>query len=158
MFDGVNIVNRDKEVDFSMVKIKSAEEINRRYKEAIPRVGASYKEQVAKVTDWQEKALAGQGVYEEKMANPEILARRGKAIAQVSNEDWKKKAVDLGAARIGPGMAANADKRTRNYEPIRSALAALDLPARTADPMANIDSRVKKVVQAEMDAKKARLG
>lgn len=141
-----------------MVKIKSSSEIAKRYEEAIPRVGPAYKKGVEGVTDWQEKAVKGQGLYEAKMSDSEVLARRGKALEKVSNEDWRGKATTLGASRIGTGMKENLAKRTKNYEPIRSAIEGVSLPDRTADPMANIDSRVKPIVQAELDAKKARLG
>lgn len=141
-----------------MVKIKSQAEIDANYKAGIPRAGPAYKKGVEKTTDWHEKAIAGQGVYEEKMQNAEVLARRKRALENISNEDWRGKAVKLGAARIGTGMTENADKRTKNYEPIRVAIEGASLPDRTADPMTNIDNRVKGIVKVEMDAKKARLG
>lgn len=144
--------------ELTMVKIKSQAEIASNFVDSIPRVAAPYKKGVQNTTDWQEKAIAGQSLYEAKMQDASVLARRGKAIANVSNADWQNKAVKLGAARIGPGMLENADKRTKNYEPVRQAIEGVTLPERTADPMANIDARVKPMVQAMMDAKKARLG
>lgn len=138
----------------NLVKIKSSTEIDRKYREAIPRVAGAYKEGVQRTTDWQEKAIAGQKLFEEKMSDPAILARRGRAIADVSNEEWKNKASKLGAERIGRGMAENADKRARNYEPYRTAIEGASLPDRTADPMANIDNRVKGMVKVLVDKKK----
>lgn len=137
-----------------MVKIPSVDEINARYKNAIGRVPDSYKKGVQQTTDWQEKAMAGQNLYEQKMSDRSVLARRGQKIAKVSNEDWKTRAADLGSSRIGPGMQANADKQRRNYAPFRETLAGLTLPDRTADPMTNIDNRSKAVVKALVDTKK----
>ena len=46
------------------------------------------------------------------------------------------------------------EKRKKNYEPYRAALEALELPPRTADPMVNIDNRVKAVVKTLVEKKK----
>jgi len=141
-----------------MVKVKSLEEISNRYKEAASLVPGRYKRAVEKVTDWKERALAGQTLYEEKLADPTIRARRAKAIEKVSNEDWRKNAADIGAKRIGEGMRAKVDKHKAKYKPFRDALAALTLPEKVADPMANIDNRLKAVVSTLIETKKAELG
>lgn len=137
-----------------MVKMPSLEEISRKYKEAVPRVPEAYKKAVSGVTDWQEKAIGGQSLYEQKMSDRDVLARRGRKLAKVSNEEWRAKAADLGAARIGAGMDKAVDKQRRGYAPYREALASVALPDRTADPMANIDNRAKAVVKALVDTKK----
>jgi len=128
-------------------------EINKRWQDAIPRVAARYKAGVQGTTDWQPKALAGQKNYEARMSDTEVLARREKGIAKISNEDWKRKAADLGAARIGPGMKANQDKYSKGYGPHQAALAGLTLPEKTTDAMSNIDSRLKLVVKTLQDTK-----
>lgn len=140
-----------------MVKMPSSAEISKRYKDAIPRVASAYKQGVEKVTDFPERAIAGQDLYVERMRDPDVLERRAAKLAKISNEDWRGPASDVGAARIGPGMAANVTKQARNYEPIRTALEGVSLPDRTGDAMANIDNRVKPVVKAQIDAKKAAL-
>ena len=137
-----------------MVRVKSAEAIDANYKAAIGRVPAAYKEGVQRTTDWKEKALEGQGLYEERMRDPDVLSRRAAGLEKVSQDEWKHKAADVGATRIGPGMAAGANKRKANFEPYRSALEGVDLPPRTADPMANIDNRVKPIAQALIDKKR----
>lgn len=128
-------------------------EINKRWQDAIPRVAARYKAGVQGTTDWQEKALAGQKNYEERMSDATVLARREKGIGKTSNEGWKSKALKLGATRIGPGMKENADKYSKGFGPHQAALAGLSLPDKTTDPMANIDNRLKAVVQTLVDTK-----
>lgn len=141
-----------------MVKMPSQAQIKSRYTGAIPIVPGRYKEGVNATTGFIDAAVKGQGLYEAKMQDPETLARRGKALSKLSDADWKNPASTLGAARIGPGMNASADDQARSYEPYRSALEGVSLPERTTDPIANIDNRVKPVVTAMVETKKAQLG
>jgi hypothetical protein len=143
-----------------MVKIPSAEEISRRYKEGAGRAPSNYAAGINATTDWQAKASSdsAESNYSTGVQAAIASRKRQKAVSNVSDSEWKSKAGSLGATRIGPGMQANADKRTKNYEPIRSALASLSLPDKTTDPMTNIDQRLKKTVEAEIAASKARLG
>lgn len=140
-----------------MVKIKSAGQIDANYKSAIGRVPGAYKAGVMATSDWQEKASsdAAENLWKEKIAEAAAANRRQKAVSAVSNADWQSKAANVGSTRIGAGMSANADKRTRNFEPYRSAIEGVSLPAKTADPMANIDARVKPIVSALVDTKKS---
>lgn len=139
-----------------MVKIKSASEIDAKYKAAIGRVPAAYKSGVQRTTDWQEKASseAAETLWNQKIAEAAAAKRRQKAVSAVSNADWQNKAANIGSTRIGAGMTAGADKRTRNFEPYRSAIEGVSLPAKSADPMANVDARVKPVVSALVETKK----
>lgn len=140
-----------------MVKIKSASQIDANYKGAIGRVPAAYKTGIQGTSDWQEKASseAAENLYAEKIAEAVAAKRRQNAIGQVSNAEWQNAAANQGAARIGQGMTAGADKRTRNFEPFRTAIEGVTLPPRTADPLANVDARVKPIVSALVETKKA---
>jgi len=137
-----------------VVKIKPLDKIKAAYKDAATRVPTRYKEGIAATTGWKDKAIAGEALWAAKMREAIAAERRRKALEAVSEEEWKKKALELGAARIGPGMAANVDKHAKNYAPYREALAGLELPPREADPMANIDNRLKAVVRTLVEKKK----
>jgi len=139
-----------------MVKIKSSGQIDANYKAAIGRVPGAYKTGVMATSDWQEKASseAAESLWNQKIAEAAAAKRRQKAVSAVSNSEWQGKAANVGAARIGQGMTANADKRTRNFEPYRSAIEGVSLPDRTADAMANVDARVKPIVSALVETKK----
>lgn len=137
-----------------MVRIKSASDIDGKYRAAIGRVPGAYKDAVAKVTGWQAAAIEGEELWKARIAEAAAAGRRAKALTAVSDEEWKRKAGTLGAERIGRGMTENADKRTRNYEPYRTTIEATELPARVADPMANVDNRVKGIVKALVDKKR----
>jgi len=140
-----------------MVKIKSSGQIDANYKAAIGRVPGAYKTGVMATSDWQEKASSNEAeeLWKQKIAEAAAANRRQKAVSAVSNSEWQGKAANVGAARIGAGMSANADKRTRNFEPYRSAIEGVSLPARSADPMANVDARVKPIVSALVETKKS---
>lgn len=136
------------------MRIKSSAEIDANYKSALGKVPESYKRGVAQVTDWKEKAIGGQKLYQEQMSKPEVLSRREKGLAAVSNEEWKNKAAAVGASRIASGMAANSDKRAKNFEPYRNELANMELPARTSDPRANVNNRVGMIAERLSDLKR----
>jgi len=124
------------------MKVKSSEDASRNYKESIPKVAEKYKRGVQGTAGWQDAAKRGQGLYVEKMQDPEVLSRREKGLDAVSDEEWKRAAADKGTARIGQGMAAGADKQRRNAAPYLDTLRGLELPERTSDPMTNVTNRV----------------
>ena len=140
-----------------MVKIKSSAEIAKKWEDAIGRVPAAYKSGVGRTTDWAEKASSNEAedLWKAKIAEAAAANRRQKAVSQVSNAEWQSKAANIGSTRIGAGMTAGADKRTRNFEPYRSAIEGTSLPPRSADPMTNIDNRVKGIVSALVATKKS---
>lgn len=135
-----------------MVYVPSAAERKAKYLSSLGQVPANYKSGIERTTNWKEKALNGQGLYEQQMQNAAVLRRRAVALERVSEADWKSKASNLGSMRIADGMRNGAEKQAQNYEPIANALRAVELPERSADPMANIDNRVKPIVRAMVQA------
>lgn len=131
-----------------MVKVKDRATREKNYRAAIAQVPSKYRDAVSKTTGVIDAAVRAQGLYEEMMRRDEVLRRREQGLRKVTDADWQRAALDKGAARIGPGMEAGATKQVANYEPIAQALEALSLPDRSADPIANIDNRVKPVVLA----------
>ncbi len=141
-----------------MVKVPDSATIAKRYNEAIAGVPASYKEAVSRTTGVIAAAIAAESLYAQKVQEAVASGRRAKALAKVSDSEWQQKASVLGSARIGPGMSANAEKRTRNFEPYRSELAAIELAPRTADPMTNVTNRVGAIAVRLAEKKKELLG
>ena len=139
-----------------MVNVPSQADRQRAYEQSIGAVPQKYQQGIQGTTGWKEAAIAGQGLYEEKMRDPEVLSKRARSLEKVNEADWKQRAATTGASRIAAGMTANASKQAANYEPIAQALRAVELPARSADPMANIDARVKPIVQAAVNASRGR--
>lgn len=114
----------------------SASEAQRRYVQAIPRMV------------WQENAIAGQDLYVSRMSDPAVLARREEKIREVSDSEFREAVQEKGANILASRMGAASSKMAQGYAPIRQALEGLSIPERTADPMANIDNRLKPVVDA----------
>jgi hypothetical protein len=54
-------------------------------------------------------------------------------------------------------MQAGASKREANFEPYRQELASLELPAKTSDPMQNVQNRVGGIAVA-LHNKKMQMG
>jgi len=140
-----------------MVKVKSLEEVKSRYKGAISEAARRYAEAAPKIV-WKEQALAGQKLYEDRMRDEAVLKRRAKAIEKVSDEEFRRAVIQKGVGRIRSGMEAAVDKQAANWAPYRAALEAVTLPEKTTDPIANIDNRVKPIVEALVKKKKELLG
>ncbi len=135
-----------------MVFVPSQAERKAKYVASIGGVPAAYNAGIQRTTDWKEKALSGQDLYVQQMQNQDVLNRRATGLQKVSDAEWKNKASSLGTQRIASGMQGAADKQAANYEPIAEALRNVSLPARSADPMQNIDNRVKPIVAAAVQA------
>jgi len=134
-----------------MVKVKPLATIEKNYKGAAGTAASRYKDAIPGIT-WQSEAIAGQDLYEAKMQDPTVLARRETGIAKVSDSEFKAALAAKGAPVLASRMTAAAGKMAQGYAPIRSALEGLSLPPREADPMTNIDNRLKPVVQTMIDA------
>jgi len=137
-----------------MVKVKSEAEIKKNFEDSTALVPARFEAGI-KTAEWQNAAIAGQDLYEQQMRRDEILRRRETGIAKVSNEAWKKDAIDKGKGVIGARMKAASDKQVTGYRPYREALSALTLPPRTTDPMQNLINRAGAVVDTMVKTKAA---
>jgi len=141
-----------------MVKVKPLDQIKKNYAAGATVAPTRYKESVSRTSGVITAAIEAEDLFAAKMSAAIADRRRAKGLAKVSDEDWRRAAMNKGAARIGPGMTAAVDKQSSKYAPFRSALEGVSLPARTADPMANIDARVKPIVATLVETKRAQLG
>jgi len=135
-----------------MVKVKPETQAKKNYEDSTALVPTRFEDGV-KAANWQSPAKVGQGLYETQMTNPTVLKRRERGIDKTSDESWRRDTVDKGRAIIAARMRAASDKQVTNWRPYREALVAVDLPARTADPMANLTNRAGAVVKALVDKK-----
>lgn len=92
--------------------------------------------------------------YATKVAEAVANKSRQKALGKVSEAEMNAAMVAKGGSAYRAGTSASADKTLKNVEPYLATLDNLKLPARTADPMQNIDNRVKGVAKALIDTKK----
>lgn len=142
-----------------MVKVKPLEQIKANYRAGATVAPARYKAGVL-AADWKGPAASSdaEALFAAKMSEAIAEERRRKGIERKTNADWRDPASNKGAARIGPGMTGAVEKQASGYSPYKSALEGVTLPARGADPMANVDARVKPVVAAMVNKKKELLG
>ena len=141
--------------------MRTIQQATANYKASVATVPERYKQGVAGA-DW-----AGAVRRPETQANWSSGVQRAAAdgsytrgVTSVSNEEWKRAAETKGAASIGQAMSMSADKYNRKFAPILDAMnsAAASLPPRTGDPMANIDARLKPVVNAAIAAARSGSG
>ena len=135
-----------------MVKVKPESEIKKNYEDSTALVPARFEAGVKSAT-WQSEALEGQDLYVEQMQKADILARRASGIEKVSDETWRSDTISKGRNIIGARMKAASGKQVAGFRPYREALLAVDLPAKTSDPMQNLINRAGAVVQAMVDKK-----
>ena len=131
-----------------MVETKSLEQTQKNWEGSHGRVPQAYSDGVRASTGWQQKAIEGEELYAAKLQESIASKRRARRIAEISDEQWKKAALDKGAQRIATGMAASKDKYATGMGKVLDVIRGVNLAPRTSDPMANVDGRVKPLVAA----------
>ena len=137
-----------------MVDTKSVEATVSNYRDGIGKAPARYKAGVEKNTNQNENAIASQGLYEARIAESIANKSRVRGLQKSSTAAWKQAAATKGASRIGPGMQAALPKFQAGIGEVLSTIQNVTIAERTADPMANIDNRVKPIAQALYDMKR----
>lgn len=142
-----------------MVKVKSLETIKKNYAAGATVAPERYKDGV-KDASWKERAASTEAEDLFKAKMQEVIAedRRRKGIERTSESEWKNAAMDKGRRRIGEGMRTAVEKQAARYAPFKSAVEGVTLPAKVADPMANVDNRCKPIVAVQVAKKKELLG
>lgn len=131
-----------------MVDTKSVEQSSKNWEDAIGRVPAAYVAGISGAKDVIAKGVAAEDLYAQKVQEAIASKRRARKLAEVSDEQWKAAARDKGGSRIGPGMTASKDKFRTGIGRVLETIRGVTIAPRTADPMANIDNRVKPIVAA----------
>jgi hypothetical protein len=137
-----------------MVKVKPLGQSQKNFEDSAGKAGTNYAAAIDGIS-WQAEAVAGQALYEQKMQDPSVLARRSRGIQNVSDAEFKQALREKGAGRIAGGIRASGGKWAAKFSPYHSALQGVSLPPRSADPMQNVDNRVKPIVRAMVDTKEA---
>ena len=119
------------------------------FEAAAPGVAARYEAGV-RSAEWAKYAAsdAAEANYAQRVQAAIAAKSRQKGVQRVGDEVWRSGALEKGAAVISARMAAAAGKYETNFEKPYSAVVRMlaSLPPRTIDPMANIDRRLKPVV------------
>lgn len=102
------------------------------------------------------KSDTAEKLYADKVAQAIANRSRQKGLQKVSEQDMNAAMAATGAQNYRSGTGRSAEKQAKNVEPYYAALDALEgkLPARTADPMANLMNRAGAVVKTMVETKK----
>jgi hypothetical protein len=136
------------------INVKSIQSAEQSMTEAAGTISARYTRGIANA-DWVDpaKSDAAESLYGTKVQQAATNKTRQKAIAKLTNAAWLTPAQGKGAQRIAAGFTAGITKWGTNWAPYGQALAALNLPPRQADGMANLQNRAGAVVQAMITTK-----
>jgi len=135
------------------IVMPSADEIANAYGASGGKAQTEYVKGIDANTDAMDRAKSdmAESNYASGVATAAANRTRQKALADVSQEEWKKAAKDK-ASRLSSGIAGAKEKQRKGYAPIRDALSGLELPDKTTDPYSNVDNILKKVISAERKA------
>ena len=137
-----------------MVDTKSLEVTRSNWESSHGRVASSYSAGVDAAQNVTAKAIAGEEVYAAKMQEAIANRSRAKGLEKSSDEKWRKGAKEKGATRIAQGMAAAKQEYATGMGEVLSVIQGVTIAPRTADPIANVDGRVKPIVAALAAMKK----
>jgi len=130
-----------------MVNTKGLEATRKNWEGAISRVPGAYQKGIAGANNTIENAIAAEDLYAARVTEAVANQSRKKALEKTSTAEWKKRAQEVGAARIGPGMTAAKEKYSRGMSDVLATIEATTIAPRVADPEANVDGRVKPLVR-----------
>lgn len=136
------------------MKIRSMADIAAKWTRVTPERSEDYKLGVENPKkDWKTGASGGKEAFKAAMQKVIAEDRQNKGVMKSSTDYWKEKALALGVQRFSQGVAVAGPAYTSGFDPYRTVIEGLSLPARYAkgDPR-NIE-RVR-VIAAALHAKK----
>jgi len=129
---------------------KTLEEAKANFEASIGYIPDRYRAGVQKA-DWLTKAKsdAAEKNFADGVSKAISNKTRQKAIAEMTNEDWKNAAVNKGAPIIGDRIRGALDKWAAEFGPVYSTVQAkvAALPPKGTDWRANITNRLVPVVE-----------
>ena len=131
-----------------MVKTKGIAATQKNWEGAIGAVPEKYKAGVQAADSVIEKAIEAESLYAERVQQAIASGARVKGLQKTSTAEWKQRAMSKGASRIASGMNESKDKFARGMSEVLNVIEGVSIAPRTADPMANVDARVKPIVAA----------
>lgn len=131
------------------IKLKPIADIATKFVRRASAAGPDYEAGIrAPKADWATEAKAAEAAFEAGIQDAVSRKAFGKGVSKAGSEKWSRKALAVGPARFGPGVAAALQDYTTEFSPYRDALERVALPARgrRGDP-ANIE-RVRTIATA----------
>lgn len=111
--------------------VPSAADIAKKWVDVTPARAGYYEEETPKAADlWETNTKAAKGTYKSAVADPKIGDRFSGGVARVGAEKFKRKVVDVGVGRYGPGITAAQMDMQDGIAPYRDVLDGLEVPDR----------------------------
>lgn len=131
-----------------MVDTKPVEDVVRKWKSRAAVAEPEYRAGINRAKDWQGETSKSADRYATGVSAAIADGRFAKGVSEVSNSEWKNKALGKGASRFGPGVAASeADFRSGIAE-VLNTIQGVTLPDRQpAGSPGNIE-RVRVIADA----------
>jgi hypothetical protein len=130
---------------------RSVEQARRNLEAVAPLIGTRYREGI-QGADWQAAAAsdAAEANFAARMQAAIQRKARQAGVRRVSNEEWRQAAEMKGAPIIGERITQALDKWQARFGAVYGPVvrAVQGLPPKGVDPLANVDRRLKPVVQA----------
>jgi len=131
-----------------MVQTKGLAQTVKNWESAIGRVPAAYSEGVKAASNVIQRSLAAEDYWAAKVQEAASKRAREKGLQGISDEDWRKGALEKGVQRIGAGMQAGKQKFSSKIAEVLSTIEGVNLPPKTTDVAANVQNRVTPIAQA----------
>jgi len=130
--------------------VKTKEQARANFEAAVTYIPDRYKAGIM-VADWltPAKSDVAERNYADAVSKAVAEKRRQKAIAAMTNDEWKNAAITKGAPIIAERIRAALDTWLRNWGPMYDQVVSVvsTLPPKTLDWRANINNRLVKVVE-----------
>lgn len=130
--------------------VKTKEQARANFEAAVTYIPDRYKAGIM-VADWltPAKSDVAERNYADAVSKAVAEKRRQKAIAAMTNDEWKNAAITKGAPIIAERIRTALDTWLRNWGPMYDQVVSVvsTLPPKTLDWRANINNRLVKVVE-----------
>jgi len=132
-----------------MVKVKSLEEIKKKWAEVTPNRAPYYEAGVrAPREDWASRTASAESAWSQGVQEAISQGRFAKGVRRAGTDKWQRKALAVGVRRWPEGVRVAAEDYASGFAPYRDVIERITLPERRAkgDP-ANIE-RVRVLANA----------
>lgn len=130
--------------------VKTKEQARANFEAAVTYIPDRYKAGIM-VADWltPAKSDVAERNYADAVSKAVAEKRRQKAIAAMTNDEWKNAAITKGAPIMAERIRTALDTWLRNWGPMYDQVVSVvsTLPPKTLDWRANINNRLVKVVE-----------
>ena len=129
--------------------IPARDDVVKKWVEETPRRSAYYEKETPKAAElWENNALLAAATYKTAIQATDIDARFKGGVKKAGAAKFKRKVIDVGIARFGPGVTAAKTDYDSGVDPYLAELANIEVKARGPRGDVNNLERVKAIMDA----------